>query len=105
MRGEEEMRIVTIAVILMLALMLFATGCTTTQKGAVVGSAVGAGTGAIIGHQAGSSGRGALIGAGVGALTGALVGDFIDNYDVSVKKKDRYQAPPEYEYDYYDSDW
>lgn len=105
MRGEEMMRVVNIALILMLVLMFFVNGCTTTQKGAVIGSAVGAGSGAIIGHQAGSSGRGALIGAGVGALTGALLGDFIDNYDVSVKKKDRYQAPPEYEYDYYDSNW
>ena len=93
-------------ILVLIALMagwILLSGCTTTQKGALVGSAVGAGSGAIIGHQSGHRGRGALIGAGVGAITGALVGDFVDNYDVSVKKKDRYQAPPDY--DMYDSNW
>ncbi len=55
-------------------------GCNTTpvQDGAVLGGALGAGTGAILGHQVGKQGEGALIGAGLGALTGALVGDQID---------------------------
>jgi hypothetical protein len=48
------------------------------QDGTVVGGALGAGTGAILGHQVGKQGEGALIGAGIGALTGALVGDQID---------------------------
>ena len=60
--------------------LALATGCNTTpvQDGAVVGGALGAGTGAILGHQVGKQGEGALIGAGIGALTGALVGDQID---------------------------
>ena len=86
--------------------LLVTSGCTTTQKGAAIGGAVGAGSGALIGHHHGHSGRGALIGAGIGALTGALMGDFVDNYEVDVRKKDRYQAPPEYDQKYYDSsDW
>ncbi len=88
-----------ISILLVLAVftgIIVISGCTTTQKGALVGGAVGAGSGAIIGHQAGDSGRGALIGAGIGALTGALVGDFVDNYEVDVRRRDRYQAPPEY---------
>ena len=79
------------------------TGCTSTQQGAVIGSAVGAGTGAIIGHQSDHRTEGALIGAGIGAITGALVGDFVDNYEVEVRERDRYQAPPEY--DTWDNDW
>ncbi len=55
-------------------------GCETTptQEGAVLGGALGAGAGAIIGHQSGKQGEGALIGAAAGALTGALVGDQVD---------------------------
>lgn len=56
------------------------TGCNTTptQDGAIAGGALGAGAGAIIGHQSGKTGEGALIGAGVGALGGALIGDQVD---------------------------
>ena len=56
------------------------SGCATatpTQKGAVAGSAVGAGLGAIIGHQSGDTGKGALIGAAAGGLGGALLGDTV----------------------------
>lgn len=54
-------------------------GCetTATEDGALIGGALGAGTGAIIGHQTGHAGEGALIGAGIGALTGAIVGDAV----------------------------
>lgn len=55
-------------------------GCETTpvQQGAVIGGALGAGAGAIIGNQSHHAGTGALIGGAAGALTGALVGDQID---------------------------
>ncbi len=56
-------------------LVLPACNTTPVQDGAVVGGALGAATGAIIGHQSGKQGEGALIGAGVGAITGAIVGD------------------------------
>ncbi|MFZ5863313.1 MAG: OmpA family protein [Nitrospirota bacterium] len=57
------------------------TGCegmSRTQKGAVAGTAVGAGLGALIGKQSGHAGRGALIGGAVGALSGGLVGNYMD---------------------------
>jgi len=68
-------------------LMLFAVmtvalaGCETTptQQGAILGGALGAGAGAIIGNQShGRTGEGALIGAAGGALAGALIGDQVD---------------------------
>ncbi len=46
-----------------------------TENGALVGSGIGAATGAIIGHQSGHTEGGALIGAAAGALGGALVGN------------------------------
>jgi uncharacterized protein YcfJ len=45
-----------------------------TQRGAILGGALGAGTGAIIGHQSGHAGTGALIGGASGALIGGAVG-------------------------------
>jgi uncharacterized protein YcfJ len=47
-------------------------------QGGLLGSALGAGAGAIIGNQSGDAGKGAAIGAGLGALSGALVGNAID---------------------------
>ncbi|MCA9114687.1 MAG: hypothetical protein KDA79_06340 [Planctomycetaceae bacterium] len=52
-----------------------------TQKGAALGTAAGAGLGAIIGHQTGNRDLGALIGAGVGGVGGALVGNAQDAAD------------------------
>jgi hypothetical protein len=53
-------------------------GC-SWQESAVVGSALGAGAGAIIGHQTGHAGEGAAIGAGFGAVTGGLIGKGIED--------------------------
>jgi len=64
--------------IVILILLAFVIGCTSTQKGAGVGTLIGAGTGAIIGHQSGHTTEGALIGGAVGAAGGALVGDAMD---------------------------
>ena len=61
-------------VILLICAGLF-YGCTTTQKGAGIGTLIGAGTGAIIGHQSGRGAEGALIGGAAGAAGGALIGD------------------------------
>ena len=49
-----------------------------TKQGAVVGSLLGAGAGAIIGHQSDRPLEGAAIGAGLGALGGAVVGSAQD---------------------------
>ena len=55
-------------------------GCQTTptQQGALIGGAVGAGAGALIGNQSGHAGTGALIGGAAGGLGGALFGDMVD---------------------------
>ncbi len=45
-----------------------------TTQGTLLGSALGAGAGAIIGNQTGHAGAGTAIGAGLGALGGAMVG-------------------------------
>ncbi|MGI6458579.1 MAG: glycine zipper domain-containing protein [Candidatus Hydrogenedentales bacterium] len=70
--------LITLALAATVATALMGCNTTPVQDGAVFGGALGAGTGAILGHQVGKQGEGALIGAGLGALTGALVGDQID---------------------------
>lgn len=47
-------------------------------QGGLLGSALGAGAGGIIGHQTGHAGEGAAIGAGLGALGGALMGNALE---------------------------
>ncbi|MFQ5681280.1 MAG: glycine zipper domain-containing protein [Candidatus Omnitrophota bacterium] len=59
-------------------LLLGVYGCSTTQKGAGIGTVAGAGLGAIIGHQSGRAAEGALIGGLGGAATGALIGEKMD---------------------------
>ncbi len=61
--------------IMILMLTMLVAGCTTTQKGAAIGTAAGAGIGAIIGHQSGNRDKGALIGGAAGALGGYAVGN------------------------------
>jgi Glycine zipper len=61
--------------------VLLATGCagmSNTDRGAIGGTAIGAGTGAVIGHALGNTGAGAAIGGGLGLLTGAAIGNDID---------------------------
>ena len=57
---------------------VFAGACASEnqQKSTAIGAALGAGSGAIIGHQFGEGGRdkGALIGGAIGATTGLLYG-------------------------------
>jgi len=54
------------------------TGCRNldqTQNGALLGSALGAGAGAIVGNQSGNRDKGALIGGLAGAVGGGLLGN------------------------------
>lgn len=70
-----------VATAVLAAVVIATAGCetTSTQEGAVIGGALGAGAGAIIGNQShGRTGEGALIGGAVGAISGALVGDQVD---------------------------
>jgi uncharacterized protein YcfJ len=46
-----------------------------TQRGAATGGLIGAGAGAIIGHQSGNALEGALIGGAAGAAAGGLYGN------------------------------
>jgi outer membrane protein OmpA-like peptidoglycan-associated protein len=84
-----------------LSVFLMATyGCESGQirnreKGALVGTATGAGLGAIIGSATGKAGVGTAIGAGVGALTGIIVGNEMDKSDA----RDAYQQDRMEEYD------
>ena len=60
------------------------TGCRNlnkTENGALIGSGLGAATGAIIGHQTGDRDKGALIGAAIGGLGGGLLGNAQDASD------------------------
>jgi uncharacterized protein YcfJ len=67
-----------VAVLLVVAVsvgMVFLVGCESEgQTDALVGSAAGAGIGAIIGNQSGKAGQGALIGGAVGGGTGYIIG-------------------------------
>lgn len=49
-----------------------------TQRGAATGGLIGAGAGAIIGHQSGRALEGAAVGAAAGAGAGALYGNARD---------------------------
>ena len=53
-------------------------GPSNREAGALTGGALGAGLGAIIGHQVGNTGAGIAIGAGAGALSGGLIGNSQD---------------------------
>ena len=68
--------------IAVVGLLAFATGCSTTQKGAGAGAVIGGVAGAIIGHQSGHGVEGAAIGAGVGASGFKFGGRYGDNNTV-----------------------
>src|SRR5262245_17187256 len=65
----------------------------STQKGAIIGGAGGAGLGAIVGKQLGNTGAGAAVGALAGTATGALVGNAKDEAD----KRENYARQAAYE--------
>jgi uncharacterized protein YcfJ len=69
----------TLVTVICLVILVFGVGCDSDAKtGAVAGGGIGAGTGAIIGHQSGKTGQGALIGGAIGAGTGLLIGNAQD---------------------------
>ncbi|MGH7822711.1 MAG: YMGG-like glycine zipper-containing protein, partial [Candidatus Binatia bacterium] len=72
-------------------------GLSAREKGALAGGAIGAGTGAIIGHNTKGrhKGRGAAIGGAAGALGGWIIGDQID---AANQRRDRYDDD-RYDYD------
>ena len=79
---------VDVRVLALLMPLAFLNGCqsmSNTDKGAVAGGGIGAGTGAVIGSATHNAGAGALIGGAVGALAGGLTGAAIDE---SERKQD-----------------
>ncbi|WP_420408486.1 hypothetical protein [Hoeflea sp.] len=54
--------------------ILAVAGCSTTERRAGTGAAVGAGTGALVAAATGSSGSGVATGALIGGAAGALIG-------------------------------
>lgn len=87
------MRKLTVWAFAPLAVLMAGCNTTPTQDGALLGGALGAGTGAIVGHQSGHQGEGALIGAGIGALTGAIVGDQIEQTRRGTYPQNRHTQP------------
>jgi outer membrane protein OmpA-like peptidoglycan-associated protein len=73
-----------VAAVAMLATALMFGGCTAdgrmthAGRGALIGTGVGATSGAMIGAASGDAGEGALIGGAVGAIAGAIIGDSVD---------------------------
>jgi uncharacterized protein YcfJ len=62
---------------LLVCTLMTTTACgplNTTQKNALGGGILGAGAGALIGHQSGHTGGGAAIGGALGALAGGALG-------------------------------
>lgn len=66
---------------LLVAAAASASGCAGmnhADRGALVGTTIGALSGGIIGHQSGNAGTGAVLGAGAGMLAGSIIGDAED---------------------------
>jgi hypothetical protein len=72
-------------VIFLVAAVSVSAGCASmgsrADSGAALGGLLGAGAGAILGHQTGHRDEGALIGGGLGVLTGAIIGDAMDDIE------------------------
>lgn len=71
----------SIVVLLIVAMAIFAVGCsasTKTKRGAAIGAAAGGILGAVVGKQAGNTLMGAIVGAAVGGAAGAYIGNYMD---------------------------
>ena len=76
----------------LVGILILASGCTTTGRGAAIGAgagtALGAASGAIIGHQSGHTGEGALIGGLVGAAAGTATGAAVGHANQRNREQD-----------------
>ena len=72
-----------------------AAGCNTTpvKDGAVLGTILGGGLGAVVGNQSGHAAEGALIGGAAGLLTGAAIGD-AKKQGLKAQQQQQYAPPP-----------
>ena len=95
-----------LALALLAAMSLSAVSCGPySREAAVMGGLLGAGTGAIIGHQSGRGLEGAAIGGAIGAGAGALIGSAQDDryYYDHPRYRDYSYRPRHYDYHYYDA--
>ena len=80
-------------VVTTLGIAFFSTSCgPSAKRGAVLGGIIGAGAGAIIGHQSDRPLEGAAIGGAVGAGAGGLLGGAKDD-DRRAHERLRYDDP------------
>ncbi len=79
-------------IFLVLVLLLSVNACTepgeTTEYAAGTGGIIGAGLGAIVGNQTGSTGTGLVVGALAGASTGAAVGNALEAQQQQIHTQD-----------------
>jgi outer membrane protein OmpA-like peptidoglycan-associated protein len=83
------MKKLRMSLMMVLAAAFLLGGCATwnkTQKGAVIGTAAGGATGAVIGRAAGNTALGAIIGAAVGGGAGAIIGHQMDKQAEEILK-------------------
>ena len=63
------------------------SGMSKTQKGALIGAAVGVAAGLLTGDDATERRQRALVGAGVGGLTGAAIGNYQDRQERALRER------------------
>lgn len=79
-----------ICFIFTMSVLLIFSSCKSwnkSQKGAVIGTAAGAGAGAVIGRASGNTALGAIIGAAVGGTAGVLIGRQMDKQAREIESK------------------
>lgn len=81
---------------LVAVLALTVAACTRTQQGAVIGGAVGAGTGYVVGEQSDHGVEGAVIGGAVGATAGGVIGHELDKVKFCPQCGREYMAEDQY---------
>src|SRR4030043_1138234 len=76
-------------IIVLSAALILSSGASwnKTQKGAVVGTAAGGATGAVIGRASGNTALGAIIGAAVGGAASAVIGRQMDKQAEELQKQ------------------
>ncbi len=84
-----HMRSPALRAALLVSLAAILSSCAMLSKkgnGALIGGGAGAGVGAVIGNQTGSTARGAIIGAVVGGLAGTIIGNQMDQQAKGIKQ-------------------
>ncbi len=80
----------------LLLVILSLVGCANAGSGAIGGTTLGAGTGALLGQAIGHNSKSTLIGAGIGAAAGAIVGTLQDGNKIQEQQLYKQQSRPIY---------